>query len=161
MSNRAVVITVSDRCSRGEAPDRSGPAIVEALADLDAVLVHREIVPDEVERIRAVAEGWRGRCNLMLLTGGTGISPRDVTPEALAPLIDKPLPGFGEVMRLRAFDRLPTSILSRGGAGLSGSTLLVWVPGSPRAARECLEWLSAAIRHACDCLRGDDKHEAP
>lgn len=128
------------------------------LAGLDAVSVHQEIVPDEVDAIRRVVAAWIGRCDLVLTSGGTGIAPRDVTPEALLPLIDRHLPGFGEVMRSRAFDRLPMSILSRSGAGIGGATLVVWLPGSPKAVTECLEWLAPAIRHACQMLRGQTDH---
>ncbi|TWT41043.1 Molybdopterin adenylyltransferase [Phycisphaerae bacterium RAS1] len=158
MPNRAVVITISDRCSAGLAEDRSGPAIIEALPDLDASLVHREIVPDEVARIRGLASAWIGRCELILSTGGTGVSPRDVTPEALTPLVAQDLPGFGEAMRMRAFESKPTSILSRGGAGVAAGSLIVWMPGSPRAVRECLQWLTPAIREACQLLRGQSPH---
>jgi molybdenum cofactor synthesis domain-containing protein len=158
MSHRAVVITISDRCSSGQAEDRSGSAIIELLPNLDATLIHRELVPDDVERVRSAVRSWIGRCDLVLTTGGTGIAPRDVTPEALAPLIERHLPGFGEVMRLRAFERTPTSIVSRGGAGVSGATLIVWMPGSTKAARECLEWLSPAIKHICRFLGGAAPH---
>lgn len=158
MPLRAVVLTISDRCSAGEAEDRSGPAAIEHLARIDASLVHREIVPDEIERIRSVVQAWVNRCDLLIATGGTGLSPRDVTPEAIEPLLDRRLPGFGEVMRMRAFDRLPQSILSRGGAGSIGTTLIVWLPGAPRAVTECLDWLSPAIRHACGLLRGEKPH---
>lgn len=158
MSKRAVVITVSDRCSRGQAEDRSGPAIIERLAELDATLVHRQIIPDELDAIRQTVATWIGRCDVILTTGGTGPAVRDVTPEAIEPLLERRLPGFGEVMRLRGFGRMPLSILSRGGAGAAGGTLIVWLPGSPRAVRECLEWLAPAIRHACAVLRGEAAH---
>jgi molybdopterin adenylyltransferase len=158
MPNRSVVVTISDRCSRGQAEDRSGPTIIEAFSDLDAALVHREIVPDEVPAIRAAVQTWIDRCDMILCTGGTGIAPRDCTPDALLPILERHLPGFGEIMRLRAFDALPTSIASRAGAGVSGRTLIVWMPGSPRAVRECLEWLAPAIRHVCELLRGEGPH---
>lgn len=158
MVNRAVVITISDRCAGGQAVDESGPAIIERLGGLDASVVHREVVPDDVERIRATVEGWLGRVQLIVTTGGTGIAPRDVTPEALAPLVERPLPGFGEVMRIRGFERTKLSIISRGGAGISRGTLLVWLPGSPKAVRECVEWLGPAIRHVCEYLRGFKPH---
>lgn len=158
MRNRAVILTISDRVSRGQAQDLSGPAIIEALPALDATAIHREVIPDEIDRIRTVATAWIDRCELLLSTGGTGIAARDVTPEALNPLVHRSLPGFGEVMRLRAFDRLPTSILSRNGAGVSGTTLLLWLPGSPKAVRECLEWLAPAIKHTCAMLRGETGH---
>jgi molybdopterin adenylyltransferase len=156
MPNRAVVLTISDRSAAGTREDRSGPVLIESLAGVDAVLVHRQIVPDEAAAIRDVVRGWLGRCELILTTGGTGIAPRDVTPEAIEPLLEKRLPGMGEVMRLRAFERLPTSILSRSGAGIAGGTLIVYLPGSPKAVRECMEWLSPAIRHACALLAGAD-----
>lgn len=158
MLHRAVVITISDRCSRGEAEDRSGPAIIEQLGDLDASLVHREVVPDDPDRIRLTVRTWIDRCEVILCTGGTGIAPRDVTPEALLPLIERPLPGFGELMRMRGVERLPTAILSRGGAGTTGATLIVWLPGSPRGVKECVEWLAPSIRHACRQLRGETGH---
>lgn len=158
MVNRAVVITISDRCAAGQAADESGPAIIERLGGLDASVVHREIIPDDIDRIRATVETWLGRVQLVVTTGGTGVAPRDVTPEAVVPLIDRPLPGFGEVMRMRGFERTKLSITSRGGAGIAQGTLVVWLPGSPRAVRECLEWLGPAIRHVCEFLRGAKPH---
>lgn len=155
MSNRAVVITISDRCSRGESADRSGPTIVELLPRLEASLAHHEIVPDDVDRIREAVKGWLGRAELILTTGGTGVGARDVTPEAIEPLIERALPGFGEIMRGRSFDATPLSIVSRSGAGLAGNTLLVWLPGSPKAVRECIDWVAPAIIHVCEFLRGD------
>ena len=156
--NRAVVVTISDRCSAGDAVDRSGPEIVDCLPKVQASLIHRETIPDEVDRIRAVAERWLGRCELLITTGGTGIADRDVTPEAFGPLIEKPLPGFGEVMRMQAYERLPLSIISRAGAGVARGTLVIWLPGSTRAVRECLEWLAPAIGHCCDFLAGRKPH---
>lgn len=158
MKNRAVVLTISDRCARGEAKDVSGPAIVECLPELDAGLVHQAVVPDELEQIRAAVQAWLGRCEIILTTGGTGIAPEDVTPEAVAPLIDRHLPGFGEAMRLSAFPGVPYAIIGRGGAGIAQNTLVVWLPGSPRAIRECLEPLAPAIRHVAEFLRGRRPH---
>lgn len=158
MVNRAVVITISDRCAANQAVDESGPAIIERLGGLDASVVHREIVADDVDRIRQTVEKWLGRAEIVVTTGGTGVAARDVTPEALEPLIERPLPGFGEVMRLRAFERTKLSILSRGGAGIARGTLVLWLPGSPKAVRECLEWLGPAIRHVCEFLRGGKPH---
>ncbi|MFO0840488.1 MAG: MogA/MoaB family molybdenum cofactor biosynthesis protein [Phycisphaerae bacterium] len=158
MPNRAVVITVSDRCSRGEVEDRSGPVALEHLQALDAACIHREIVPDDVERIRAAVRNWVGRCELIVTSGGTGLAQRDVTPEAIEPLIERRLPGFGEAMRIQTFRKTPLSILSRGGGGVARSTLVIWIPGSPKAVAECLEALTPAIRHACQFLRGDRPH---
>jgi molybdopterin adenylyltransferase len=158
MSNRAVVITISDRCSRGEAEDLSGPTLIAELPMIDAALIHREIVPDEPDRIRDAVANWLGRCEVVLTTGGTGVAQRDITPEALRPLIERDLPGFGEVMRLRAFERVKTSVLSRGGAGIAKNTLIVYLPGSPRACKECIEWLAPATREICRFLRGEPPH---
>lgn len=158
MNNRAVVITVSDRCAAGTQRDESGPAIIDALPTLEAALVHREVVADEVAVIRETTRAWLGRAELILLTGGTGVSDRDVTPDAVEPLMERALPGFGEVMRLRGFERTPLSIVSRSGAGISRKTLVVWLPGSPRGARECVQWLAPAIRHICGFLRGEQPH---
>ncbi|MBK8913645.1 MAG: MogA/MoaB family molybdenum cofactor biosynthesis protein [Phycisphaerales bacterium] len=161
MKLRAVVLTISDSRSAGKAEDRGGPAILEQLPALDAVAVHREIIPDDVERIRAVVSTWIDRTDVILTTGGTGIAARDVTPEALAPLIERALPGFGELMRVANAERNPLSILSRSGAGVAGATLVVWMPGKPSAVTECLLLLAPAIRHACQVLRGDSAHADP
>jgi molybdenum cofactor synthesis domain-containing protein len=152
------VLTISDRCSAGDAVDRSGPEIIESLPMLESRLIHREIVPDEIGLIRAAAERWVNRCELLVSTGGTGVAARDVTPEALAPVITRGLPGFGEVMRLKAFEKQPMAVVSRGGAGLADRTLVIWLPGSPKAVRECIEWLAPAIRHVCQFLRGERPH---
>ncbi len=158
MPNRAVVLTISDRCAAGAAEDRSGPALIEHLDDLHASLIHRETIPDDADRIAATVAAWVGRCDVILTTGGTGVAPRDVTPQAILPLIERPLPGFGEVIRLKAFDRTPLSVLSRAGAGIVGSTLVVWLPGAPRACQECVQWLAPAIQHVCLFLRGKNPH---
>ena len=155
MPIRTVVLTISDSRSRRPAADRGGPAVIDQLPHLDGHLVHRDIIPDQIDAIRPAVQAWLTRSDLILTTGGTGVAPRDVTPEALAPLIDRPLPCFGELMRLHAFDANPLTIASRSGAGVSGSTLIVWLPGSPRAARECLTWLAPAIKHVCQLLRGE------
>lgn len=156
MPIRTVVLTISDSRSRGEAPDLGGPTAIEMLALFDGALVHRAIIPDEIAPIRAAVETWLGRCDLILTTGGTGVAPRDVTPDAIAPLIERSLPGFGEVMRLRAFDDKPLSIASRGGAGIARDTLILWLPGSPNGVRECLVWLAPALKHVCTLLRGGE-----
>lgn len=154
MSHRAVVLTISDSRSRGQAADASGPAVIDQLPLLDAGLIHREIIADEIDAIRNAAQTWIGRCEMIIATGGTGIATRDVTPEALEPLIEKALPGFGEMMRMRAVERKPLSIVSRSGAGIAKGTLLLWLPGSPGAVRECVTWLAPAIKHVCQFLTG-------
>jgi len=152
---RARVITCSDAASRGEREDRSGPAVRELLAangcDVDAII----IVPDEIEAIataieNATADGIR----LVVTTGGTGIAPRDVTPEATMRVCERVIPGFGEVMRRTA----PMAALSRAQAATRGTALVVNLPGSERGARENLEAILALIPHALQLLAGDTRH---
>ncbi len=158
MPTRAVVLTISDRCAAGAAEDRSGPALIEHLDDLHASLIHREIIPDDADRIAAAVAAWIGRCDVILATGGTGVAKRDVTPDAIQPLIERPLPGFGEAMRMSVFPRNPLSVLSRAGAGIASATLIVWLPGSPRACQECIQSLAPAIQHVVAFLGGTTPH---
>jgi len=148
----AAVLTISDSRSRGDRPDESGPAIETFLAELGATCAHRGIVPDERERIEAALREWSDRVGLIITTGGTGIAPRDVTPEAVAAVIDRALPGFGEIMRVQTFEKTPLSIISRGGAGVRGRTLIIYLPGSPKAVRDCLPVIAPAIRHVLKAL---------
>ena len=121
-----------------------------------------EVLPDERAAIETRLRELVGAVDLIVTTGGTGIGPRDVTPEAAAPVIDRPLPGFGELMRTATFSKTPLSIISRGGAGLAGNTLIVLLPGSPKGAVECFDLLAPAIRHVLqivhrqitDCAEG-------
>lgn len=160
MALRTVVITISDSRSAGTAADLGGPAVIAALPALGAELTHRQLVPDEIDAIRGAVSAWIGRCDLILTTGGTGIAPRDITPEAIEPLLERRLPGFGEIMRARGYERKPASILSRGGAGVATGTLIVMLPGSPRGAADCVSWLAQAIRHGCEQIRGSASHRA-
>jgi molybdenum cofactor synthesis domain-containing protein len=143
----AAVITISDSRSAGRAEDTGGPAVAEALASLGLQVVERCVVPDDAPRIAATVRGFVGRVSVIATTGGTGVGPRDVTPEALRPLFDRELPGFGEIMRTGTYAQTPLSIISRGGAGVAGNTLIVMLPGSPKAVRECLSLLGPAIKH--------------
>jgi molybdenum cofactor synthesis domain-containing protein len=157
---RARVITVSDRCFAGSVEDRSGPLAVGLLVAqglaCDAVVV----VPDEVAEIaRAVQGGIDDGCGLVVTTGGTGISPRDVTPEAVAPLIARPLPGIAETLRSVAREAVPTSVLSRGVAGVTRRTLIVTLPGSTGGVSDGLAVLVPLLDHVASQLRGVD-HDA-
>ena len=150
-------LTASDRASAGSYADLSGPAIETALADVfagRAVRWERMLVPDDQAAIetalRDLADG-RG-CALVVTTGGTGPALRDVTPEATRAVIDKELPGFGEIQRLQTFAIAPTSILSRATAGTRGRCLIVNLPGKPEAVAECLAVLGPALRKAIDIL---------
>jgi molybdopterin adenylyltransferase len=156
-------ITVSDRASAGIYEDRSGPEIEKVVRDFldDAAKFESVIVPDEIELISAALKKFAdgSKCDLIVTTGGTGISARDVTPEATKLILEKELPGFGEIMRMQSFAKVKTAILSRAVAGVRGKSLIVNLPGKPTAVRECLEILSPAIREGLAHLRGDDPHK--
>lgn len=148
----AAVFTISDSRSDGRRPDESGPAAEAMLEACGAACTHRAIIPDERAVIERHLREWAGRVDLIVTTGGTGIGPRDVTPEAAAAVIDRTLPGFGEIMRVGTYERTPLSIISRGGAGVIGRTLLVYLPGSPAAVRECFGVVAPAVRHVLRML---------
>lgn len=151
------ILTVSDRSSRGEREDRSGPAVREALSALpQARVIAEEVVPDEVPAIEKVLRRWvEEGVDLVLTTGGTGFSPRDVTPEATRRVIEREAPGLAEAMRAASLRQTPHAMLSRAIAGIAGRTLIVNLPGSPRAARENLEVILPALPHGLSKLRGD------
>lgn len=152
---RAGVITVSDRCFRGEREDMTGPAIAKLLEGEGIAVESRTIVPDEAEDICGAVTGMveADGIDLVILAGGTGIGPRDVTPESVGRLIDKSLPGFGEAMRMKSMEATPRAVLSRSGAGTMGRSLIIYTPGSPRAATECLGHVMGAVGHAVEVLR--------
>jgi molybdopterin adenylyltransferase len=156
-------LTVSDRVSAGGYADRSGPEIENVLREFlgDDVKFESLIVPDEVEAISAALRRFADaqKCDMVVTTGGTGISARDVTPEATEAVLEKQLPGFGEAMRMQSLARVKTAILSRAVAGTRGACLIVNLPGKPSAVRECLEILAPAICEGLAHLRGEDPHE--
>ncbi len=158
-------ITVSDRANAGIYEDRSGPEIEKVLREFlgDTTTFESAIVPDEVDLIAAALKNFADelKCDLVVTTGGTGISARDVTPEATKIILEKELPGFGEIMRVQSFAKVKTAILSRAVAGTRGKSLIVNLPGKPSAVRECLEILAPAIREGVVHLRGEDPHEIP
>jgi len=158
---RIGIVTVSDRASRGDYADRSGPAVREYLSEV--ILSPWEPVIRVVEDDRSVIEDTlrslcdREACSLVLTTGGTGPAPRDVTPEATESVVEKRLPGFGERMRAVSIaKKVPTAVLSRQTAGVRGHSLIINLPGSPRAVRECLEAVFAAIPDCLDLIGGPD-----
>ena len=150
-------VTLSDRASAGVYEDRSGPAIEQVWAAHGGEPVEwlRVLIPDERAGIEAELRRLcdEEHCALVLTTGGTGPAPRDVTPEATRAVIERELPGFGEIMRVQSFATVPTAILSRSTAGTRGRTLIVNMPGNPRAIGECLPLLLPAIREAIRHLR--------
>lgn len=154
------VLTVSDRCSRGEAVDTAGPAVVALIQRewADAV-VETGLVPDEVERICGRLRAWSEREAALILTvGGTGLGPRDRTPEATRLVLDREAPGLAEAMRARGAEKNAYAWLSRGIAGLIGASLVVNLPGSKRAATESLEAILQLLRHGIEIARGGQRH---
>lgn len=155
---KAAVLTVSDKGSRGEREDTSGPALVERLSWIGAESSHSAVVPDEIEHITALLTNWADekKLHLILCTGGTGFSTRDVTPEALEAVAHRRVPGIGEAMRRASSKITPMAMLSRANAVLRGETLIISLPGSMKAVVECFDAISPALRHGVEVLRGWD-----
>ena len=153
---RAGVITVSTKGARGERVDESGPALCEGLLAAGHEVVSQELVPDDIERVAtAIVAATRAGANVVLTSGGTGLSPNDLTPEATRRVIDREVPGIAEALRARALEVTPHGMLSRAVAGALGTALVVNLPGSPRAARESLEVLLPVLPHAVELLAGE------
>jgi len=153
---RAGIVTVSTKGSRGERVDESGPAMREVLERAGMEVVSADLVPDDVERVTAaIRAAIAAGANVVLTTGGTGLSPNDVTPEATRRVIEREAPGIAEAIRARSLEKTPHGMLSRGIAGTTGSTLVVNLPGSPRAVRESLEVLLPVLPHAVELLAGE------
>jgi molybdenum cofactor synthesis domain-containing protein len=157
---KAVAITVSDRCARGEAEDVSGAVLVECLQELGAEVVEKIVVSDDfaplVETLKNQAA--RENVNLIVTTGGTGFSPRDNTPEATRAVIEREAQGLAEAMRFESLKKTPTAMLSRAVCGIRGECLIVNLPGSPKAVRECFDVIKPVLPHAVALLTGNTKH---
>jgi molybdenum cofactor synthesis domain-containing protein len=150
------ILTISDKGALGQRRDESGPAIRQALPETDFAVTVCEIVPDEAAKIAGKLTAWADDgLDLVLTTGGTGLSPRDVTPEATLQVIDRSVPGITEAMRAASLDKTPFAMLSRAVAGLRGQCLIINLPGSTKAVRECLEVILPAIPHAVQIARGE------
>lgn len=153
---RAAVITVSTKGAAGERTDESGPAMSEALSAAGHQVVTSALVTDDIAAVaNAILEGVRAGANVILTSGGTGLSPNDVTPEATRRVIDREVPGIAEALRARSLATTAHGMLSRGVAGTVGATLVVNLPGSPRAVRESLEVLLPVLPHAVELLAGE------
>jgi molybdopterin adenylyltransferase len=155
---RIAEITVSDSRRGVDSDDRSGDVIVARFALLPADVVARESVPDSVDAIRAAVGECVTKADIVVLTGGTGLGPRDVTPQALLPLLDYEVPGMAEAMRQQGLASTPHAMLSRQVVGVIGACLVMSLPGSPRAVAECLDAVWPALPHALDLIAGNTRH---
>ncbi|HEY6097130.1 MAG TPA: MogA/MoaB family molybdenum cofactor biosynthesis protein [Candidatus Deferrimicrobium sp.] len=160
---RAAVITLSDRSYRKERPDASGPAVAEMLRALPAEIAQQVVIPDEVPYIRRALLHFCDvlALDLVVTTGGTGVDPRDVTPDATREILDREVPGMAEAMRSESLKRVPRAMLSRAVAGVRGRTLIVNLPGSPGGARENLAVILPVLPHAIEKIRGEGGDCAP
>ena len=157
------ILTVSTKGWRGEREDESGQIIRESLSQLNSRVIKYEVVPDDREVIASKLARWadEGSVDVILTTGGTGLSSTDVTPEATLSIVDKVVPGFAEAMRIQTLSQTPMAMLSRAAAGVRGSCLIINLPGSPKAVRECLEVILPAIPHAVEIIKGEvTEHQA-
>jgi molybdenum cofactor biosynthesis protein MoaC len=154
----AATLTISDRCSRGEAEDTSGLLLADGLRARGAQVTPAGVVPDDVPAIQAAVKAAAAHAELILTTGGTGLGPRDVTPEALAPLFTRPVPGIGELLRSAGAASTKMSWISRSTAGFVGGCLVIALPGSPRAVREGLAALDPILGHTIEMVRGGRTH---
>jgi molybdenum cofactor synthesis domain-containing protein len=156
-ARKAAVLTVSDRGFQGERADRSGPLVQDILRRAGFSVVHAEVLPDEQpvieQRLRRLAD--EADLDLVLTTGGTGLSPRDVTPDATLAVVQRQVPGIPEAMRASSLAKTPHAMISRAVAGIRGRTLIINLPGSIRGAQENLEAVLPSLRHALDKIRGD------
>lgn len=154
------VLTSSDAGAKGERHDSSGDAVVQMMSDRGFRIVHRDIVPDDVETIAARLTAWSdgGEVDVIVTTGGTGLGPRDVTPNATKSVIDFEVPGISEAMRAQTMHITPMAMLSRSVVGVRNGCLIVNLPGSPKGAQETLEVAMAAIPHGIEILRGARGH---
>jgi molybdenum cofactor synthesis domain-containing protein len=159
---RAVVLTVSDACSRGEREDTSGAALVQLLTEIGAEIVKSRILSDDLDplaqALKACAE--REDVNLIITTGGTGLGPRDNTPEATQQVIEREAPGIAEAIRAESLKATPMAMISRGVCGVRAGTLIINLPGSPKAVKESFAVIAPVLSHAIDLLEGRTAHRA-
>jgi molybdenum cofactor synthesis domain-containing protein len=157
---RVAVITSSDACSRGERVDESGAALVELLEGLGAVVVERRVLADDLEPLKQALAELSGRedINLIVTTGGTGLGPRDNTPEATVQVIEREVPGIAEAIRAESLKVTKMAMISRGVAGVASGTLIINLPGSPKAVRESFAVIAPVLAHAVDLLAGWTRH---
>ena len=151
------ILTISDKGSKGQRQDKSGEVIRNSVSAMGGKVVQYEIVPDEKGIIAATLSAWAdsGKMDVILTTGGTGLSKRDVTPEATLSVVDREVPGIAEAMRGKSLEKTPMAMLSRAISGQRGQCLIINLPGSPKAVSECLEVIIPAIPHAVEIIKGE------
>jgi len=156
----AVVITASDACSLGEREDESGATLVQLLTEIGAEIVAKEILSDDLEPLADMLRVYADRAdvNLIVTTGGTGFGPRDNTPEATLRIIEREAPGLAEAMRMETLKQTPMAMTSRGVCGIRSGTLIVNLPGSPKAVRESFAVIKPVLNHAVELLAGQTRH---
>jgi molybdopterin adenylyltransferase len=156
---QAGVITVSDKGSAGQREDKSGPEVERILKTIGIEVTRRAVIPDEIDQIRQSLIDFADylKIDLIVTTGGTGVSPRDVTPDATLGVIDKEVPGMAEAMRWESYKITPHALISRAVVGIRGQTLIVNLPGSPKGVRENLTVLLPALPHAIEKIKGDER----
>lgn len=149
------ILTLSDKGAKGEREDLAGPLIKEMIAAIGATVEYYEVIPDEKGLIKEKLMAYSKKVDLVLTTGGTGLSPRDVTPEATLEVIDKEIPGIAEAMRSAGLEKTKRAMLSRAVAGVRGNALIINLPGSPKAVKEGLEAIMDIIPHAIEKIKGN------
>jgi len=154
---KVAILTLSDKGSKGERDDASGPAIEKIIQKIDASVISYEVIPDDKGRIKRKLISLSKKSDLILTTGGTGVSPRDVTPDATREVIDYEIPGIAEAMRMKGLKKTPFAMISRAVAGVRGITLIINLPGSPKAVKENLSVILPVLSHTIEKLHGSTK----
>jgi len=154
---KVAILTLSDKGSKGEREDLAGPLIREMITGMGATVEYYEVIPDEKDLIKEKLMDYSKKVDLVLTTGGTGLSPRDVTPEATLEVIDKEIPGIAETMRSAGLEKTKRAMLSRAVAGVRGNTLIINMPGSPKAVKEGLEAIMDVLPHAIEKIKGSSE----
>ena len=153
---RTAILTLSDKGSRGEREDTGGPLIREMISGINAATSYYEVIPDDRDLIKKKLIEFSDKVDLIITTGGTGLSPRDVAPDATLEVIEKEIPGIGEAMRRAGLQKTARAMLSRAVAGVRGKTLIINLPGSPKAVKEGLDAIMEVIPHAIEKIKGDE-----
>ena len=156
MAIKTAILTISDMCSQNKREDTSGQTIEEMLPEDEFEVCEKTIVPDDCETITKTLKRFSDelKIEIVLSTGGTGLGPRDVTPEATAAVCDRMAPGFSEILRCESYKKTPNAMLSRGVSGMRNNTLIINMPGSPKAVRECMEIILKVLPHAVAMMHG-------